>query len=102
MFQRMEFGLLEVVAPVNRVKPHIQKVLGPLPVPYDEAARGQTVLVLRDDEVYSVAFQVAERLDDAVGWHDGRICEHDALELRGREHRRVDGDGGIQDYRRVV
>lgn len=102
VFQRMELGLLEVVRPVDGIKPDIEEVLCPLAVPDGKAARRKTVLVLSEDKVYPVALEVAECLDDTVWWDDGRIAKHCRLELRRCEQPGVDWQAWIHDEGGVV
>jgi hypothetical protein len=102
MLQRMTLRFLKIITPVNRIEPTIQEELRPLPVSDNETTRRQSVLILRDDEVYSVALQVAEGFYDAVGRHHGRVCDHEAFEFRGREQRGVEGERGVHDQRCVV
>lgn len=98
----MELRLLEVVAPVDGVKPDIQEVLGPLPVPDNEAVGRQTFLVLSYDEVYSVAFQVTEGLNHTVRRYHRCICDHSRFELGGGEERCVDRVRRVHDECVVV
>jgi hypothetical protein len=102
MLQRMTLRLLKIITPIYRIKPTIQEEFSPLPISHNETTRRQTIFILRDDEVYSVALQVAKGFDDAVGGYDGRVCYHEAFEFRGREQRGVEGERGVHDQRCVV
>jgi hypothetical protein len=102
MLQRMEFGLLEIIAAVDRIEPHVQEVLGPLAIPQYETARCKPVFVLGDNEIDAVALEVRKRLDDAVGRNDGRVGNHEGLELRRGKQRGVDRERGVHDQRRGV
>lgn len=97
VFQGMSLRLLKVIAPVDWIEPAVQKVLGPLAISDNKAARRQAILVLGDDEVNSVALQIAKCFDDRVGGDNRRVGDHQALEARGREEVRVDGKGGCHD-----
>lgn len=98
----MALRLLKVITPVNRIEPSIEEELRPLSVSDHKTARRQSILVLCNDEIYSVAFKVAKGFDDAVGWYDGRVCDHVGLELGRREQVGVDGECGVHDERRGV
>lgn len=93
----MILSLLEVVAPVDRIKPYVQEVLGPLSVLDNETAWRQAVLVLSDDQVDPIALEIAESLDDTVWWHDGSIGDHERFQFGGCEKGGVDRDGGVHD-----
>lgn len=97
MLQSMAFGLLKVVTSVNRIEPSIQEELCPLPVPHNKATRRQSIFVLCNDEIYSVAFEVAKGLDDAVWRHDGCVGDHVGFEFGGSEQVGVDGESSVHD-----
>lgn len=97
MLQRMTLSLLKVITPINRIKPSIQEELSPLPIPHHKATRRQPIFILCNDEIYSVAFQVAERFDDAVRRHDGGVGNHVGFEFGGCEQVGVDGESGVHD-----
>jgi hypothetical protein len=99
VLQRMAFGLLEVITPVYRIEPSIEEELGPLSVPNHETARRQSILVLCDDEIYSVALEVTEGFDDAVGRYNGCVGDHVGFEFRGCEQVGVDGERAVHDER---
>lgn len=97
MLQRVRLGFLEIVAPVDGIEPGVEEVLGPLPIPYDDAGRHQALLVLCDDEVYSVALEISESLDDTVRGHYGLVGDHDVLEAGGLEYVRLEVDVRVHD-----
>jgi hypothetical protein len=99
VFQRMAFGLLEVVTPVYWIEPSIEEELGPLSVPNHETARRQSILVLCNDEIYSVALEVTEGFDDAVGRYNGCVGDHVGFEFGGCEQVGVDGERAVHDER---
>lgn len=76
----MSLRLRETVAPVQGIKPDIQKESSPITLLDNEACRNQILLVLREDEVHVTSFQMRKRLDDAVGGHNRNILEHQRLE----------------------
>lgn len=82
----MCLGPLEVIAPINRIKPRLEHKLGPLPVAHDKTAHRQTVLILRQNELHIAALEVAERLDDAVGRYDGLVFLHQGFYLGWRHN----------------
>lgn len=79
VFQRMALGLLEVVAAVQRVEPGVEEELGPFSTAQDQASARESLVVLGQDEVNPIAFQMAEGLDHAVRGHNGLVNEHEAL-----------------------
>lgn len=85
VLERVALRFLEIVAAVQRVVPGIEEELGPIGVANEQTSASQTLSVLREDEVDALAFQVRERLDHAVGRHDGLVCQHQAFQLGGRE-----------------
>jgi hypothetical protein len=102
VLQSVKLGLLEIVRPVHGVEPDIQKVLGPLAIPDDEATRRQAILILSEDEVYPVPLQIAECLDDAVWRDNGCIGDHKRLEFGGGEEGGVNRDRGIHNQSGLV
>jgi hypothetical protein len=102
VLQGMILGLLEVVTPVDGVKPTVQEELCPLSVADDKTTRRQPVLVLRDDEIYSVTLQVAECLDDALWGNDGSVGDHVRLEFGWRKEGSVDGNVHVHDQGSVI
>jgi hypothetical protein len=93
----MALGFLEVVAAIQRVEPGVQEELCPVCVADQEAAACQAVAVLREHEIDAFAFQVCEGLDHAVRGHDGRVGDHQAFQLRGREDFVGEGFAGVHD-----
>lgn len=81
----MALCFLEVVATVQRVVPGVEEELGPVCVANEQAAACKAVVVLREHEVYALAFQVCESLDHTVRRHDGLIGDHEAFEFWGVE-----------------
>lgn len=81
----MALRFLEVVATVQRVVPGVEEELGPVCVADEQAAAGEAVVVLREHEVYALAFEVCESLDHTVGRHDGLVGDHEAFEFWGVE-----------------
>lgn len=97
MLQSMALSLLKVVAPIQRVEPRVQEILSPVPTPDDHAAAGKTLLILAEHEVDPLALQVWERLDHAVGGHDGLVDDHEGFETPRLHDVRVEGDGRVHD-----
>ena len=102
MLQSMGLGLLEVVTPVDRVKPAVQEKLCPLPIPNYKTTRRQPVLVLCDDEIYSVALEVAKGLDNAIRGYDGSVGQHVSFQLGWCEEVGVNGQRLVHDQSRVI
>ncbi len=75
----MRLGPLEVIGPVNRIEPRLQKELGPLSVPDDEAAGRQPLLVLRENDVHVLSLEMAESLNNAIRWNDGKVFLHELV-----------------------
>ena len=101
MLQCMALGFLEVVAPVEWIKPRIEEELGPVATPDQQTTTRQAFSVLREDEVYALAAQVRESLDDAVGRHDRFVDDHQALQLPRLEEFRVKWLARVHDQRRA-
>lgn len=97
----MRLGLLEVVAPIQRIKPRVEQELGPVAVAHDEAPRREAVLVLRQREVDLLAAQVREGADDAVGRDDGLVLDHQGVHLL-RGHDLLDRQRRVHDQRVLV
>jgi hypothetical protein len=102
MLQRMRLRFLEVVATVDGIEPRIQEVLGPLSIAHNEAARCDSILVLRHNHVYAVALEVSKGLDDAVWGDHGLVDNHEFLETRRREEVGLQREGGIHNERGAV
>ena len=97
MLQRMTLRLLKVITPIDRIEPSIQEELGPLSVPHNKATRRQSIFVLCNDEIYSVALEVTESFDDAIGRYDGCVGDHVGFEFGGGEQVGVDGESVVHD-----
>lgn len=93
----MTLRLHEIVAPVQRIEPDIQKESAPITLFEDEASRTQIFLVLRNDKVHVSSLQVRKGLDDAVRGHDGNILEHHGLETLAVEDVRLEREFRVHD-----
>ena len=82
--QSMRLGPLEIIAPIQRIKPRLEKEPRPLPIPQHHAPRRDARAVLREHQVHVLGLQVAKRLDDAVGRHDRHVLAHQRLQPRRR------------------
>jgi len=78
--QRMPLGLLEIITPIQRIEPTIQKEPRPLPPPHHKTPRTQRLRILRQHQVDLVRRQVREGPDHAVRRHHGLVLEHQAFE----------------------
>ena len=78
-YQCVGFGLLEVVAAIERVEPCVQEEFRPFASPEDETTLTETLAVLCEDQVDLVAFEVCEGPDDTVWWYHGLIPKHHRL-----------------------
>lgn len=101
-YQRVRLGLLEVVAPVQRVEPGVEEEFGPVPVAEDEAAGRQALLVLGHDKVNVVALEVRKGLDDAVRRDHGQVLDHVLLQVLGAHDVVDDVELGVHDERVLV
>ena len=75
----MPLRFLEIVTPVQWIKPHIQEEFGPFALPKYETLLAESLAVLREDQINLVALEVREGMDDAVGRDDGLVLEHQGL-----------------------
>ena len=80
----MRLRLLEIIAPIQRIKPRLEKEPRPLPVPDHHTPRRDARLVLRNHQIHILRLQMTKSLDDAVGRHDRHVLLHDLLQPRGR------------------
>ncbi len=80
----MGLRLLEIITPIQRIKPRLQKEPRPLPIPHHHAPRRNPRLVLRHHKIHLLRLERLESLDDAVGRHDRHVAAHQRLEPRGR------------------
>ena len=96
-YQSMALGLLEIIPPIQRIEPTVQKEAPPLPLPHHETPLTQRLRILRQHQVDLVALQVAERPDHAVWRHDGFVLEHQALEPCWSQEVFLQREGGVHD-----
>ena len=100
MLQSMGFGLLEIVAAIQRVEPRVKEELGPVSGSNDHAAAGQALSVLSQDKVNAAAFEVGKGADDAVRGHDGLVNDHERLQALGLHNVRLKIEGWVHDQSR--
>lgn len=95
--QSMRLRLLKIITPIQRIKPRIQEELRPVPVLEHKTPRTQSLSVLRQHQIDSIAVQVSECFDHAVGRDDGIITQHELFEHFGREEVCAEVEGGVHD-----
>ena len=76
MLKCMQLRLLEIIRPVQRIKPCIQEKLSPLTLAHDETLSRNTLFVLSQDDIHAVRGQGLGGLNDAIGRYDGNVSEH--------------------------
>ena len=81
MYQSVRVCLLEIVRPVQRIKPGVEEELAPLASTENEAALCQPDLILGNDEIDLVRFKVGECFDDAIWRYHWVVFEHHTLDL---------------------
>lgn len=97
--QSMCLGLLEIITPVNRVKPRLQQKSRPLRVAQHKARCGESFLILCEHKVDILPTQVRESLDNTIRRHDRVVDEHGRLELRCIHHVLLDRQLRVHDER---
>lgn len=96
-YESVDLGLLEVVAPVERIVPGIEEELRPFRVSYYHTIGGHSPCILRDHKVNIVGFERLVRMDDAIRKSDRLVAHHQLVELPGSQYILMQGDLGIHD-----
>lgn len=98
----MGLSPLEVVTPIDRIKPRLQHELSPLPIAHDETADRQSFFILREDKIYIRTLQVAKGFDDAVRGDDGLVLLHQGFYPGGCHYVMLDRETRVHDERVLV
>lgn len=93
----MHLRLLEVITPIKRPKPSLQKELCPLPIPHYQTPSRQPLFILRNHQIHLLCLEVAESPDDAIRRYDGYVLTHELLQPRGLHDVLLDLEGGVHD-----
>lgn len=98
----MRLRLLEVIIPVDWVKPRIQEVLGPISSTDNETIRRQAVFILCYNKVYPVCLQIPKGLDHAIWRYNRLIDNHKLLQPRWIGDMRLDRYRRVHDQRSTI